>query len=322
MIRNLLSAAVLTLSLSVSAHAAELSAWSPQPEDHPTSLAMQNFLLQAKDIDGHHDLKILPISAAGDQNKLIRSLQSGDINVAVLTASTVTKLVPKAKVLQLPFLFRDAKQMFVQLDGQVGKEIEAEMAAKGMIVLGWYDGGTRSLYLRNKPPASLYELSGLKLRIPNRGDLRQMVTALGGEPEILAYENVTGALDAGSIDGAENDMLSYEADQHYKHARYFVQSNHSVQFEALVVSAVLWNHLSEAGRKSMQDAGRASAQSDRDMWGKRMLAARTRLEKDGVKFIDLRDNTVFFSHVSESYKPYIENPKTSDLLLRLMTARG
>lgn len=322
MIRNFLSVAILTLALSVSAHAADLSAWSPQPEDHPTSLALQNFLLQVKDIDGHHDPKILPISAAGDQNKLIHSLQNDDINVAVLTASTVTKLVPKAKVLQLPFLFRDAKQMFAQLDGQVGKEIEAGMAAKGLIVLGWYDGGTRSLYLRNKPPSSLSELSGLKLRIPNRFDVKQMVTALGGQPEVLAYDSVPGALDSGSIDGAENDMLSYEADQHYKHARYFVQSNHSVQFEALVVSAVLWNRLSDAGRKSMQDAGRASALNDRDMWNRRLLAARTRLEKDGVKFIDLRDNTVFFSRVSESYKPYMENPKTSDLLLRLMTARG
>lgn len=322
MIRNLLCSALLALLCSVAAQAAELSAWSPQAEDHPTTLSLEAFLAQAKDIDGHADPRLLPKEAASDQNKLIHGLQTGEINVAVLTSSVVTKLVPKAKVLQLPFLFRDSKQMFAQLDGQVGKEIEAEMLTKGIVIVGWYDGGTRSLFFRNKPPVSLTELSGLKMRVPNRSDLRMMVSALGGTPETMAYDRINGALDNASIDGAENDLLSYEADQTYKHAKYFVQSNHSVQFEALVVSAAYWNRLSPAGRKSLMTAGRASAMGDRDMWSKRLVAARTRLEKDGVKFTDLRDNAMFFSHVTDSYKPYFSNPGRADLLLRLMTARG
>jgi TRAP-type C4-dicarboxylate transport system substrate-binding protein len=189
-------------------------------------------------------------------------------------------------------------------------------------VLGWYDGGSRSFYMRNRPVRSVNDLEGLKVRIPNRADLRETVSALGGVPQMLSYQDVNAAFDAGAIDAAENDLLSYEADQHYKRAKYFVTSNHAVQYETLVVSAVVWNKLSETERAGLREAGRDSALADREIWAKRMVAARTRLEKEGVKFIEQRDSMAFASRVSASYKPFMENPVTASLLLRLMTAKS
>lgn len=308
--------------LSLASNAADLNAWSPQPEQHPTTIALQGMLSRLKESNSRFDASLMPVAAASNQNKLIAGLQSGEIGVAVLTSSTVVRLAPQAKVLALPFLFRDAKQMFKQLDGDVGKEFEKAMADKGVIVLGWYDGGSRSFYMRNRPVRSVNDLEGLKVRIPNRTDLRETVSALGGVPQMLSYQDVNAAFDAGAIDAAENDLLSYEADQHYKRAKYFVTSNHAVQYEALVVSAVVWNKLSETERAGLREAGRDSALADREIWAKRMVAARTRLEKEGVKFIEQRDSMAFASRVSASYKPFMENPATASLLLRLMTAKS
>jgi len=138
----------------------------------------------------------------------------------------------------------------------------------------------------------------------------------------VAYQDVNTAFDAGSIDAAENDLVSYEADQHYKRAKYFLISNHFVQFEALVVSSAVWNQLSDAEKKAFREAGRESAIIDRELWAKRLVATRIKLEKEGVKFIEQRDGTPFISRVADLYKPYIENPSTSALLLRLMTERS
>lgn len=320
--RTFLFAVSMLVTWSFSARAADLPIWSSEPEDHPSTQSLRIFAEQAANVNAHASLKVLPTAAVSSNANLIAQLQNGQIGIAVIKAASVAKMVPEAKVLQLPFLFKDSRQMFAQLDGSVGDEIKAQMANKGVVVLGWYYAGTRSLFLRNRPPASLSQLSGLKVRIANRFDLRQMVSALGGKPEVLPYQDVNAALDAGTIDGAENDLLSYESSQQYKHAPFFVQSNHAVQFETLVISSVIWNKLSDSERKKLQAAAKASVLSDRDMWAKRVTAARTHLEKEGVKFIDLHDNTVLFSHVSNSYRPYIENPKTSGLLLRLMTARS
>jgi len=313
---------LLLSSLSLACGAADLNAWSPQPEQHPTTIALQGMLNRLKENGSHFDASLMPVEAASNQNKLIAGLQSGEIGVAVLTSSTVMRLAPQAKVLALPFLFRDAKQMFKQLDGDVGKELEKAMADKGVIVLGWYDGGSRSFYMRNRPANSANDLEGLKVRIPNRADLRETVSSLGGVPQMLSYQEVNAAFDSGAIDAAENDLLSYEADQHYKRAKYFMTSNHSVQYETLVVSAAVWNKLSDAERTGLREAGRDSVQADREIWAKRMAAARVHLEKEGVKFIDQRGSTAFASRVSASYKPFMENPATASLLLRLMTAKS
>lgn len=322
MFKRFASLAALALSLSISAQAADLAAWSPQPEEHPTTIALQGMLKRLKETSSHFDSSLMPVAAASNQNKLVAGLQSGEIGVAVITPSTVARLAPQAKVLALPFLFRDSKQMFKQLDGEVGKELEQSLAAQGVVLLGWYDGGTRSFYMRNRPPRSISDLDGLKVRIPNRADLRETVNALGGVPQVMAYQDVNAAFESGSIDAAENDLLSYEADQHYKRAKFFVTTSHAVQYEALVVSAVVWNKLSDADRAGLREAGRDSALADREIWAKRMLAARMRLEKEGVKFVDQRDSMAFASRVTATYKPYLENPATAPLLLKLMTAKG
>lgn len=321
--KKILVSILATVLLPASALAAEFAAWSPQAPEHPSSLALQSFLDKVKDIDGERFTpKFEPVSAIGDQNKLFKALRTGELSASVLTSSAVAKLAPSAQVLQLPFIFRDSKQMFAVLDGDIGKNVEKELREKGLVVLGWYDGGTRSFYMRNKPSHSTADFQGLKVRIPNRTDLKNLVTVLGGSPVVMGYDKVNAALESQEVDSAENDLLSYEADQHYKNAKYFVMSNHFVQFEALVVSDAVWKQLSDADKKAFRAAARESAMADRDMWTKRMAAARTKLEKEGVKFIDPRNSTAYISRVSSIYKPFMDNPATSATLLRLMTERG
>lgn len=322
MLRRLVVLPLILASLSLSARATELAAWSPQPEAHPTTIALQGMLGRLHESIGRFEPNLLPVAAASSQSKLIAGLQSGAIAVAVLTPATVTRLAPQAGMLQLPYLFRDSKQMFKLLDGEVGQELEKSLADKGLIVLGWYDGGARSFYLRNKPMHSANDLDGLRVRIPNRKDLRDTVVSLGGQPQTLAYQDVNAAFEAGTIDAAENDMLSYEADQHYKRAKYFVTNSHAVQYETLVVSAVVWNKLSKNEQAGLREAGRDSAQADREIWAKRLIAARTRLEKEGVKFIEQRDGSALAARVAAAYKPYLNNPATAPLLLRLMTGKS
>ncbi len=316
--RSFLNLALLLLSFS--AGAAELKLWSPQPAQHPTTAALQGVAERVSRTSGRFEGKLLP-SGGKKQSELLGELKSGEIGVAVLTGPTLARLVPTAGVLQLPFVFRDSKQMFAVLDGEVGKEIERNLEAQGLVALGWLNGGARSFYMREKP-ASLSDMQSAKVRIPNRADLKTLVSSLGGTPVVMPYDGVPSAFEAGDIDIAENDLLSYEADQHYKRAKYFVQTNHFVQFEALVVSSTVWAQLTEAERKGLREAGRAAAQSNRETWNRRLAAAQKRLEKEGVKFIEVRDNTVMASRVSAVFKPYMENPETSSLLLRLLTMRS
>lgn len=320
--RKTLSALSLALSLlaPLAGQAAEVLYWSPQSEEHPSTLALKGFVGKLQAVEpAFAEAHLLAPKDGGSQSQLTRAVQEGKITVAVMNGPTVARLAPEAAVLSLPFLFRDSRALFAQLDGEVGKSLEQRLAAKGLILLGWFDGGSRSLYLRDKPQ-SLSDLATAKVRVPDRTDLKNLISTLGGTPTTIAYGQVNAALDNGSIDGAENDILSYEADQHYKHARYFVSNSHFVQFEALVMSAEVWKTLSDDARQALREAGRAAALSDREMWTRRSLQARARLEKEGVKFIET--TSAINSRVAPLYRPYMENPVTSPLLVRLMTSHG
>lgn len=313
-----LSLAVLAIA---PAGAAELAYWSPQIADHPSTVALKSFVAELQGVDKSiSSARLMGVKEAGIQSAVIKAVQEGKIGVAVLNSGTVARAVPEARVLNLPFLFRDSQRLFTLLDGSIGASLEKEMAAKGMVVVGWFDGGSRAFYMRDKLQ-NLADLNAAKLRVPGRADLKTLISTLGGEPMPLAYDKINAALDSGLVDGAENDIVSYETSQNYKRARYYALNPHFVQYEALVVSAKVWERIPEAQRTALRQAGHVAAASDREMWGKRVQQTRARLEKDGVKFVDLGGNRLT-SRVTTLYKPYLDNPETAPLLIRLMTARS
>lgn len=312
----------LLLVPGATSQAADLAAWSPQIEDHPSTVALRSFLDRFQAQTGQASKQMLPIEVGKDQAKLLDSIREGEIGVAVLTGSAVGKMAPMAEVMRLPFILRNSRQMFSLLEGELGQDMEKRLAASGMVLLGWYDGGSRAIYSRDKLDSAA-ALKQVKIRVPARKDLTSLVSSLGGTPLQLEYKAVNSAFDERKIDAAENDLLSYESEGHYKRARYYyLNNNHIVQFEALVVSKRVWDRLSPAQREAVMASGKESAKLNRDLWTQRMAKARTRLEKEGVKFVEYGDSSVLLSRVAAIYKPYMQNPATQDLLVRLMTSRS
>lgn len=313
---------ILSLFLSLSAQSAPLAAWSPQVDDHPSTLALRSFLDRVQTITGKPEAQILPVANGKDQVKFLEAVRRGDVSVAVLSGSMIGRVAPMAEVMRLPFILRNSRQMFGLLEGDVGQDMAKTLDSSGLVLLGWYDGGSRAIYSHSKL-GSVGAMKDLKIRVPARKDLTTLVSSLGGKPLQLEYKEVNSAFDSGKIDAAENDLLQYESEGHYKRAPYYYyNNNHSVQFEALVVSKVWLDRLPAPQREAVRAAGAESAAMDRDMWSQRLAKARSRLEKEGVKFIDYGDSSMLLSRVSSVYRPYMENPATRDLLVRLMTTRS
>ena len=322
MIRNLLSTALLTLSLSVSAQAAELSAWSPQPEDHPTSLAMQNFLLQAKDIDGHHDLKILPMSAAGDQNKLIRSLQSGDINVAVLTASTVTKLVPKAKVLQLPFLFRDIAHFRKTMYGPQGDKILAAFDKAGFVALCMYESGARSVYAK-KPVKTVADMKGMKIRVQPSDLWVSLISALGASPTPMPMAEVYTGLKTGLVDAAENNYPSYDEAKHYESAPVYSETMHVMSPEVVVFSKKVWENLTKEEQAAIRKAAKDSIPFYTKLWEAKETSSKAAVIKGGAKVIPANeiDHAGFVAAEKPVWDKFANTPELKALVQDIVNTK-
>lgn len=310
----------LLLATSMTAGAAELTGWVREDKDYPQHQGLQYFFDRLKaTTQGKFSGKVACCEELGKQKDVQPKFEKGDIDVVLFDAGVLEQAVPELRILNLPFLFRDADQMTHALNGEVGKEMDNLLEKQGVHVLAWYDGGARSFYSKNKNLSYASDFNGLKVRVPNRKDLLAMVKALGAEPSTIAFDKIQAAMKSGELDVAENDLTSYYTSEHYKFAPYFTFSNHLARPIALLVSNKLWSSLTandkaifeRAAAESAAYAAKTRAQRDADM--------RAKLEKEGVKFAPYRSSATTISLMKEAYAPVAASPKATELMVKIMT---
>jgi TRAP-type C4-dicarboxylate transport system substrate-binding protein len=318
----LIVAATPFLTPAAFAATTPLKGWVLESGDYPNHQGLDEFFRVLKQTsNGRYDGKTLWRQDIGAQKDILPKFKKGELDFAILSNLALTDAVPEMEVLSLPFLFRDTDHMLSVLDGDIGKDLERNLASHGLIVLAWYNGGSRSFYARTKPPHYSTEFEKLRIRVANRDSMISMVKALRGEPSTLAYEKVGDALKNGELDMAENDILSYEISEHYKYAPYYIFSYHNVLPEALVVSTQRWAALNDADRALVRDAAQQSATYMRKQRAELEARVKARLEKAGVKFSSLKGTENFVARMKEVYAPALKNQQSTDLMFRIMSSQ-
>jgi tripartite ATP-independent transporter DctP family solute receptor len=292
------------LAAAALAQARELKGWSVHPDDYPVNLGMQRFAdAVGPATKGRHAARVYPNSQLAPQGAVLEKIASGEIDFAEIGIVGYGEKVPALRVLGTPYMFHDSAQMFALLDGKLGDLLAAELEKAGVVLLGWYDGGTRNFYHRSKPLRSLSNFTGVKLRVGNTKTHIEMVDALGATAVPLPFKEVYAALEQGRVDGAENNLPSYESTGHYKLAPHYTFTQHLVSPEMLVMSRKTWNELSAAEQALLLAAGRDSARFMREEWNRRLKEIQARLEKQGVKFHTGTDYGPFVRRMRSIYEP-------------------
>lgn len=300
------------------AQAAPLRAWNIHPDGYPVTEALKGFVDEvAKATQGRHRIELHSNGSLGDQPKAVQMLKKGEIDVAEFSSGALTDAVPALRVLNLPFLFNDSAHMFKHLDGKLGESYAAKLKEAGYVVIGWYDGGSRSFYC-NRPVSSLKGLDKARVRVQQSEVYIQMIKLLGGEPTAIPFKDVLAAFQAGKIDCAENNMPSYEATGHFKLAPHVYLTSHVVSPEMLVVSTQVWNKLSDADKAAFQKAGQASALRMRELWKQRVASAVETTTKQGSQFVRVKDVAPFVARMQPLYKKYMDDPVTRSELLTII----
>ena len=263
-----------------------------QPEDYPTSKAAKAFAeLVAQRTGGR--VKVLVYSGAelGAEQSVIQQMQFGGIDFARVSLSQLAEYIPALSVLQLPYLYEDASQMWRVLDGSIGDDFLAMLDQMDLVGLSWFDAGVRSFYTREKV-TDLEQLQGLTLRVQESDMMSEMITDLGAEPVQVVYSQVYAALRNGQIDGAENNWPSYDAMGHYEVAPYFLQDEHTRVPEIQLASTAAIEKL-EALDPSypevLRTCARESARTERRLWAEREARSEKELREWGVEVTTLPD---------------------------------
>ena len=277
-----------------------------QPEDYPTTQAALAFAgLMADQTDGRVKVAVYSGGELGAEQSVIQQMQFGGIDFARVSLSQLAEYIPALSVLQLPYLYEDASQMWRVLDGSIGDDFLAMLDQMDLVGLSWFDAGVRSFYTREKV-TDLEQLQGLTLRVQESDMMSEMITDLGAEPVQVVYSQVYAALRNGQIDGAENNWPSYEAMGHYEVAPYFLEDEHTRVPEIQIASGKTWAKLPAEYREALCACAQESAQYERTLWAQQESKFHAAALAGGCREISLSDEELeaFRQLVQPLYQQY------------------
>src|SRR3954447_5673171 len=239
-----------------------------------------------------------------------------------LNVAPLNNVVPETIVPALPFLFRSEEHMHAVLDGPVGDEILAAMEAQGMVGLAFYDSGARSMYTATKPIKKLADIQHMKIRVQQSDLFVAMIEALGANPTPMPYGEVYTALKTGIVDGAENNLPSYESSRHFEAAPNYTLTEHSMAPEVLVFSKAIWDRLKDGDRALIRQAAKDSVPYMRKLWDEREAKSRQTAEAGGAKIMPLENRQEWVDAMQPVYAKFANTPELQALVQRVQASQG
>jgi TRAP-type C4-dicarboxylate transport system substrate-binding protein len=151
--------------------------------------------------DGRGLLKVdvYPSGALGKiQRDLPKQVLDGTADIAFIVPGQNPELFPDNAVVELPGLFRDAREASLTYTRLVASNALA--GYKDFFVIGAYATQPETINSR-KPLRSLADLKGQKIRTNNPTEATALAK-LGALPVVLAFNETAPALSSGALDGA------------------------------------------------------------------------------------------------------------------------
>jgi tripartite ATP-independent transporter DctP family solute receptor len=314
----ILAVIVATTALASHTAAREFRVADTQSADYPTveAVAFMGHLIEER-TNGRHTIRVFHSRQLGEEKETIEQTRVGAIDLNRTNIAPLGSFVPLANVLALPFLFRSPEHLRAVLDGPIGEEILASFEAHGFIGLTFYDSGARSIYTRDRPIRAIEDLKGLRIRVQQSDLMVEMVRALGAVPVALPYGQVQTGLTTGIIDGAENNWPSYVTTNHYKTARYYTVTEHTMSPEVLVMSKRAWETLSDEDKAIFREAARESNRFMRLRWDALEEESRRRALAAGNVIITEFPRRAFEEAMSSIYAKAMSDPTLAPLIKRI-----
>ncbi|MGE5516101.1 MAG: TRAP transporter substrate-binding protein [Bacteroidota bacterium] len=302
------------------AQARELRVADTHPAGYPTVQALDHMgRLLAERSHGQLTLKVLHSRLMGEEAETIQHVRIGALDMARVNMAPLADLVPEAMVPSLPFVFASTDHLHRVFDGPIGAEIAKAFESHGFVVLAFYDSGARSFYNSRHPVRQPSDLHGLRIRVQQSQVAEAMIGALGAVAAPLPYGQVGVGLSTGVIDGAENNWPSYQDAGHYKNARYYSRTEHTMAPEVLLISEKAWGELNAAEQAMLRQAAQDSVAVMRELWQRREQTAMQAVTQAGAE-VNTVDKAAFVAAMRPVYLRFAATPHLADLLRRIRAA--
>ncbi len=274
------------------------------PETHPAAAGMKKFAeTVAAKTNGRIRINLFYNGALGSDQAVVSAIKGGTVELAVMNSGILASEAKELAIFDFPFLFANEKESDAIVDGPVGKKMHALLEPKGIVGLSYWELGYRQISNSKRPINKVEDLEGLKLRvIPNPINI-DWVKALGANPTPLPFPEVYGALEQKAIDGQENPISVIAANKFWEVQKHMAITNHQYNPQSVIMSKKVWDSLSAADRKIIDEAADEAAQTQRTASRAAVAANLELLRKNGMAVTQFSPAEV--AKLREKMKPVI-----------------
>lgn len=179
----------------------------------------------------------------GSEQEITQQVVRGRLELAGVSYTGASVLVPEAAVLNMPYLWvSDAERDFVT-DNYALPVLKELYEAKGLVILGLGEVGWNDVVCKTAC-VSPADVKGMKVRVSPAASSRVFWQALGANGVQMPLSEAWPALQSGLVEGADLPFLYYITTPAVQSAPHYVMTRHLHHGSTFVANKAVWEKLS------------------------------------------------------------------------------
>lgn len=270
-----------------------------QSDNHPRSKSMVFFKDQLEGAsNGRIKVELYTGGVLGKEAEVLDMVKMGTVQAC--RGGLFERANKKYLLYTLPWMFENTGQVLTLMRSEFGDKINNDALKNGFYVPACgVAGGFRNITNNVRPINTPADIKGLKMRTPPIDMTIKTFSALGANPQQVAYTDTYMALKQGVVDGQENPFSNTADMKFYEAQKYLSVVNWQLHPDPLYVNPDWYNSLPDDLKAIFDSVAKATMIYSDEIW--------LNSEKDYFYFLreQLETNTI----TPEAVKAFAEAVK-------------
>jgi TRAP-type transport system periplasmic protein len=235
---------------------------------------------------GRYKIQTFYSGSLGGERESIEAVQLGTQELTLTSTGPVPNFVPEARILDIPFLFRETFE------------------PKGFKALAWAENGVRHMTNSKRPVNAPDDLKGLKMRTMENPVHVAAYKGFGIITTPMAFPEVFTALQQGTVDGQENPLsviMAAKFDQVQKHLSL---TGHVYSPAIFLMNKATFDKLSPADQQAFIESAKEATKANRARVDEDDAKGVAELRSKGMQVIENVDKAKFQAALTPVYAQF------------------
>ncbi|QKY70267.1 DctP family TRAP transporter solute-binding subunit [Lentibacillus sp. CBA3610] len=254
--------------------------------------------------DGRVKINVFPDSQLGSETEMLEQMQVGSMEAATIMVGSMQALDKRMAIEDLPYMWKDIDHARAAYDGEFGDYLAGVMDEQGMKKIAYLEWGFRHITNNEKPIVEPSDMEGVKIRVSENSLRVDAFEQIGALPTSLAFSELYGALQQGTVDAQENPLANIAAAKFSEVQDYLSLTKHFYNTTMMVIDNETWDSISSEDQEIIMEEGERITKEVRELNDEQEEEYINQLKDEGMEVNDNVDTAAFREQMLPVYEEW------------------